>query len=191
MVLASHQAYNPLLSLHMSLTGSIFLPPSRPPSSLPPSSKLWVWALRQYARIVFMDTDHLVLHALDDLFSMPELTAQMNLFEIWNSGLFVVEPSECTFRLILDSLHVFEGFPICDQVGRRGGGGGGGGEEGMQVFRLCQLMPTCLHVVVGARVQRLLTAAWPARGGAHCSSLARCKVKLPLPGDACTCCLGY
>ncbi|KAL7155069.1 hypothetical protein ABFS83_03G049300 [Erythranthe nasuta] len=64
-------------------------------------SKLRLWQLTDYDKVVFVDSDIIVLRRLDVLFHFPEMTAAGNDGSIFNSGVMVVEPSGCTFRALM------------------------------------------------------------------------------------------
>lgn len=72
--------------------------------------KLAVWRLTQYDRVVFLDADTLVVKNIDKLFGYPEFSAAPNLYEMLadmhrlNSGVFVAQPSEVTYRAMLERL---------------------------------------------------------------------------------------
>ncbi|XP_045794156.1 putative UDP-glucuronate:xylan alpha-glucuronosyltransferase 4 [Trifolium pratense] len=60
-------------------------------------SKLRIWQLTMYDKIIFIDSDFLVLKNIDGFFAYPQLSAAPNENVIFNSGLIVVEPSQCMF----------------------------------------------------------------------------------------------
>ncbi|ORZ35098.1 hypothetical protein BCR44DRAFT_1435080 [Catenaria anguillulae PL171] len=68
-------------------------------------SKLNVWKLTQYAKVVFLDADTLVNEGanIDDLFERDELSAAPDCGwpDIFNSGLFVLKPSIATFNRLV------------------------------------------------------------------------------------------
>ncbi|TKY52216.1 UDP-glucuronate protein [Spatholobus suberectus] len=61
-------------------------------------SKLRIWQLTMYDKIIFLDADLLVLKSVDGLFAYPQLSAAPNDFTLFNSGLMVIEPSMCMFE---------------------------------------------------------------------------------------------
>ncbi|PON42378.1 UDP-glucuronate:xylan alpha-glucuronosyltransferase [Parasponia andersonii] len=65
-------------------------------------SKFRLWQLTDYDKVIFIDADITVLRNLDVLFQFPQITAVGNDFSIFNSGIMVVEPSNCTFRVFMD-----------------------------------------------------------------------------------------
>jgi alpha-N-acetylglucosamine transferase len=71
--------------------------------------KLRLWQL-DYARVVFLDADTLVLRPIDRLFDYPEFCAAPNVYESlgdfhrMNSGVFTARPSQATFEAMLARL---------------------------------------------------------------------------------------
>lgn len=64
-------------------------------------SKFRLWQLTDYDKIIFIDSDLLILRNLDFLFDLPEISATGNSRFIFNSGMMVIEPSNCTFSFLL------------------------------------------------------------------------------------------
>ncbi|KAL8216229.1 hypothetical protein R6Q57_023066 [Mikania cordata] len=60
-------------------------------------SKLRLWQLTDYDKVIFIDSDIVVLRNLDVVFSFPQMSAVGNDNSIFNSGIMVIEPSNCTF----------------------------------------------------------------------------------------------
>ncbi|XP_022744423.1 putative UDP-glucuronate:xylan alpha-glucuronosyltransferase 4 [Durio zibethinus] len=61
-------------------------------------SKLRIWLLTWYDKVVFIDADVLVFRNLDRLFVYPQLSAASNDRTLFNSGIMVIEPSLCMFE---------------------------------------------------------------------------------------------
>lgn len=61
-------------------------------------SKLRVWQLVDYDKVIFINANFLVLNNIDHLFTYPQLSACPNSKVGFNSGLMVVEPSACLFE---------------------------------------------------------------------------------------------
>ncbi|EPS62267.1 hypothetical protein M569_12523, partial [Genlisea aurea] len=78
-------------------------------------SKFRLWQLTEYDRVVFIDADLLLLRNIDFLFAMPEISATGNNGTLFNSGVMVIEPSDCTFRLLMDHVGEFESYNGGDQ----------------------------------------------------------------------------
>ncbi|QFQ85943.1 glycosyl transferase [Paracoccus kondratievae] len=72
-------------------------------------AKLRLWQL-DYARVVFIDADAIVLQNIDRLFDYPEFSAAPNVYESLadfhrlNSGVFTARPSAVTFQAMLARL---------------------------------------------------------------------------------------
>ena len=78
-------------------------------------SKFWLWTLTEYERVVFLDADLLVQRPMEPLFAMPEVSATGNDGSYFNSGVMVVEPCECTFRLLAGHVGDIESYNGGDQ----------------------------------------------------------------------------
>ncbi|XP_038877031.1 putative UDP-glucuronate:xylan alpha-glucuronosyltransferase 5 [Benincasa hispida] len=65
-------------------------------------SKLRIWQLTMYEKIVFIDADLLVLKNIDQFFGLPQLSAAANNKMRFNSGVMVVEPSACLFEELME-----------------------------------------------------------------------------------------
>ncbi|KAK6130854.1 hypothetical protein DH2020_035400 [Rehmannia glutinosa] len=65
-------------------------------------SKFRLWQLTDYDKIIFIDSDVVVLLNLDVLFNFPQMSATGNDGSIFNSGIMVIEPSNCTFRMLMN-----------------------------------------------------------------------------------------
>ncbi|KAF8365240.1 hypothetical protein HHK36_020037 [Tetracentron sinense] len=65
-------------------------------------SKFRLWQLTYYDKIIFIDSDIVVLRNLDILFHFPQMSATGNDGSIFNSGVMAIEPSECTFQILMD-----------------------------------------------------------------------------------------
>uniref|UniRef100_A0A3Q7H253 Hexosyltransferase n=1 Tax=Solanum lycopersicum TaxID=4081 RepID=A0A3Q7H253_SOLLC len=64
-------------------------------------SKFRLWQLIDYEKVVFIDADIIVLRNIDILFKFPQLSATGNDGSIFNSGVMVIEPSNCTFNMLM------------------------------------------------------------------------------------------
>ncbi|KAK9269983.1 hypothetical protein L1049_025556 [Liquidambar formosana] len=65
-------------------------------------SKFRLWQMTDYDKVIFIDADIMVLRNLDLLFHFPQMTATGNDGSIFNSGIMVLEPSNCTFKLFME-----------------------------------------------------------------------------------------
>ncbi|XP_062084735.1 putative UDP-glucuronate:xylan alpha-glucuronosyltransferase 5 [Humulus lupulus] len=78
-------------------------------------SKLRLWQLVQYDKIVFIDADLLVLNNLDFLFLYPQLSAAGNDRYLFNSGVMVIEPSNCLFKVLTEKTFELKSYNGGDQ----------------------------------------------------------------------------
>ncbi|KMT19454.1 hypothetical protein BVRB_1g010840 [Beta vulgaris subsp. vulgaris] len=78
-------------------------------------SKFRLWQLTDYDKIIFIDADLLILRNLDFLFGLPEISATGNNATLFNSGVMVIEPSNCTFQLLMDHINEIESYNGGDQ----------------------------------------------------------------------------
>ncbi|KAH6769455.1 plant glycogenin-like starch initiation protein 1 [Perilla frutescens var. frutescens] len=78
-------------------------------------SKFRLWQLTDYDKIIFIDSDLLILNNIDFLFTMPELSATGNHGHLFNSGVMVIEPSNCTFELPMAHVDDVESYNGGDQ----------------------------------------------------------------------------
>ncbi|KAK9740924.1 hypothetical protein RND81_03G071500 [Saponaria officinalis] len=78
-------------------------------------SKFRLWQLTDYDKIIFIDADLLILRNIDFLFGFPEISAIGNNATLFNSGVMVVEPSNCTFQLLMDHINEIESYNGGDQ----------------------------------------------------------------------------
>uniref|UniRef100_A0A1D1XVH3 Hexosyltransferase n=2 Tax=Anthurium amnicola TaxID=1678845 RepID=A0A1D1XVH3_9ARAE len=78
-------------------------------------SKFRLWQLTDYDKVIFIDADLLILRNIDFLFAMPEITATGNNGTLFNSGVMVIEPSNCTFQLLMEHINEIESYNGGDQ----------------------------------------------------------------------------
>ncbi|XP_014500490.1 UDP-glucuronate:xylan alpha-glucuronosyltransferase 2 [Vigna radiata var. radiata] len=78
-------------------------------------SKLRLWQLTDYDKIIFIDSDIIVLRNLDILFRFPQISATGNDQSIFNSGIMVIEPSKCTFGELMRLRDVIVSYNGGDQ----------------------------------------------------------------------------
>jgi len=77
-------------------------------------SKLNMWSLTQFDKIVYLDADMVVMHNIDELFTKPNLSSTNAggvLHKDWkqlNSGLIVLEPSQSIFNHMKSQVGVIE-----------------------------------------------------------------------------------
>lgn len=78
-------------------------------------SKFRLWQLTMYKKIIFIDADLLVLRNIDFLFELPEISATGNDGTLFNSGVMVIEPSNCTYQLLMDRINEIVSYNGGDQ----------------------------------------------------------------------------
>ncbi|XP_016443667.1 putative UDP-glucuronate:xylan alpha-glucuronosyltransferase 4 [Nicotiana tabacum] len=65
-------------------------------------SKLRIWQLVEYDKLIFVDSDFLFFKNIDPFFMFPQLSAAGNCRHVFNSGIMIIEPSECTFKTLME-----------------------------------------------------------------------------------------
>ncbi|XP_050221281.1 putative UDP-glucuronate:xylan alpha-glucuronosyltransferase 4 [Mercurialis annua] len=78
-------------------------------------SKLRVWQLTKYDKIIFIDADIVVLKNIDEFFTYPQLSASGNDKSLFNSGIMVIEPSECMFQDLMSKTRILASYNGGDQ----------------------------------------------------------------------------
>ncbi|CEP13961.1 hypothetical protein [Parasitella parasitica] len=66
-------------------------------------SKLNLWNLTQYKKVVFLDADTMVVNNIDELFEYPQFTAAVDIGGVLNTGVFVAEPNAETYKDIMET----------------------------------------------------------------------------------------
>eukprot|EP00871_Galdieria_phlegrea_P002310 jgi/Galph1/307/GphlegSOOS_G5068.1 len=80
-------------------------------------SKLHIWSLTEYQKIVFLDSDMLVMQNIDNLFfEYDELSACPDLYpDTFNSGIMVLQPNKTTFRNMMAVYMNVSSYNVGDQ----------------------------------------------------------------------------
>ncbi|KAL8041338.1 hypothetical protein ABFS82_10G156400 [Erythranthe guttata] len=79
-------------------------------------SKLRIWQLTEYDKLIFIDADLIVNRNMDVFFAYPQMTAAGNYQRhLFNSGLMVVEPSRCAYDALVEEMAVVESYNGGDQ----------------------------------------------------------------------------
>ncbi len=83
-------------------------------------TKTQAWTLIEFARVVFMDADQLVLQNIDEIMERPmthRLAAVPDVAPpiFFNSGFMVLEPSLATFQDLQKKMHVLPSYDDGDQ----------------------------------------------------------------------------
>ncbi|OVA05487.1 Glycosyl transferase [Macleaya cordata] len=78
-------------------------------------SKLRIWQLTEYDKVIFIDSDLIIVKNIDDFFAYPQLSAAGNDNMIFNSGIMVIEPSKCMFESLMKKRHTLYSYNGGDQ----------------------------------------------------------------------------
>ncbi|KAK9682342.1 hypothetical protein RND81_10G066400 [Saponaria officinalis] len=78
-------------------------------------SKLRIWQLTDYSKVIFIDADFIVLNNIDHLFSYPQLSASEDTMSIFNSGVMIAEPSPCFFDMLMAKRYTLNSYNGGDQ----------------------------------------------------------------------------
>ncbi|XP_024009076.1 putative UDP-glucuronate:xylan alpha-glucuronosyltransferase 5 isoform X2 [Eutrema salsugineum] len=78
-------------------------------------SKLRVWQVTDYDKLVFIDADFIIAKNIDYLFFYPQLSAAGNNKVLFNSGVMVLEPSSCLFEDMMLKSFKIESYNGGDQ----------------------------------------------------------------------------
>ncbi|XP_038704749.1 putative UDP-glucuronate:xylan alpha-glucuronosyltransferase 5 [Tripterygium wilfordii] len=78
-------------------------------------SKLRIWQLIDYDKLIFIDSDIIVLKNIDKLFTYPQLSASPNDKFLFNSGIIVLEPSLRTFDYLMSKIPRLDSYNGGDQ----------------------------------------------------------------------------
>ena len=81
-------------------------------------TKLNIWNLTKYEKVIFLDADTLVVKNIDDLFNCSyEICAAPDIHppDIFNAGVMVITPSENTYKNLLSKLTILDSYDGTDQ----------------------------------------------------------------------------
>ncbi|KAI3852316.1 hypothetical protein MKX03_018961 [Papaver bracteatum] len=78
-------------------------------------SKLRIWQLTEYDKLIFIDSDLILLKNIDDFFAYPQLSAVGNDRVRFNSGIMLIEPSKCMFESLMEKRHTVFSYNGGDQ----------------------------------------------------------------------------
>ncbi|XP_043723963.1 putative UDP-glucuronate:xylan alpha-glucuronosyltransferase 5 [Telopea speciosissima] len=78
-------------------------------------SKLRMWQLTEYDKVIFIDSDLIVLKNMDNFFANSQLSAIGNDNILFNSGVMLIEPSQCMFEMLMKKRHTMVSYNGGDQ----------------------------------------------------------------------------
>lgn len=78
-------------------------------------TKLKIFNMTNYKKVVYLDADTVVLRNIDDLFQCQKFCANLKHSERLNSGVMVVEPSESVFKDMMDKVSTLPSYTGGDQ----------------------------------------------------------------------------
>ena len=78
-------------------------------------SKLHIWNMTEYERIIYLDSDALVLSNIDHMFDCGTFCAAFRHSDLFNAGIVVVEPSRVIFRDMLTKIQDTPSYDDGDQ----------------------------------------------------------------------------
>ena len=78
-------------------------------------TKLLVWTLTEYRKVVFIDSDAMVLRNIDHMFRCGNFCASFRHSDLFNTGVIVLDPSQKTFKDMKSKLRDFESYDGGDQ----------------------------------------------------------------------------
>ena len=80
-------------------------------------SKLQLWNMTQFNKIVYMDSDMMVLQNIDSIFDKyDEFSAVADAYPgIFNTGIFVLKPDTTTYNRLIDTYKTVDSYNVGDQ----------------------------------------------------------------------------
>lgn len=78
-------------------------------------TKLKIFSLTMYKKVVYLDADTIVVKSIEDLFKCGKFCANLKHSERLNSGVMVVEPSESVFKDMMDKVSILPSYTGGDQ----------------------------------------------------------------------------
>ena len=78
-------------------------------------TKLHIWNMTEYERVVFLDSDVLIVSNIDHLFDCGSFCAAYRHSDIFNSGVMVVEPSSKVFNDMIKKIPIISSYDDADQ----------------------------------------------------------------------------
>lgn len=78
-------------------------------------TKLMVWTLTEYRRVVFMDSDTLVYANIDELFHCGKFCAAYRHSDLFNSGVLVVKPDLLEYHNLISKIGIYPSYDNGEQ----------------------------------------------------------------------------
>ena len=78
-------------------------------------TKLLVWSMTEYRKIVFIDSDAMVVRNVDHLFRCGNFCASFRHSDLFNTGIIVLDPSQEVFEDMKSKLREYESYDGGDQ----------------------------------------------------------------------------
>uniref|UniRef100_A0A1D1YP29 Hexosyltransferase n=1 Tax=Anthurium amnicola TaxID=1678845 RepID=A0A1D1YP29_9ARAE len=78
-------------------------------------TKLKIFNLTRYKKVVYLDADTIVVKSIEDLFKCRKFCANLKHSERLNSGVMVVEPSEAVYNDMMDKVNSLPSYTGGDQ----------------------------------------------------------------------------
>jgi alpha-N-acetylglucosamine transferase len=78
-------------------------------------SKLHIWNMTDYDRIVYLDSDVLVVKNIDHMFDCGTFCAALRHSDLFNTGVMVIQPNRSIFNDMLGKVEVFPSYTQGDQ----------------------------------------------------------------------------
>ncbi|MBA0785678.1 hypothetical protein Gotri_024971 [Gossypium trilobum] len=78
-------------------------------------TKLKIFNMTNYKKVVYLDADTIVVKSIEDLFKCQKFCANLKHSERLNSGVMVVEPSEAVFNDMMSKVNTLPSYTGGDQ----------------------------------------------------------------------------
>ena len=78
-------------------------------------TKLFIWSMTEYERLVYLDADVMVLANIDHLFDCGTFCAAFRHSDLFNTGVLVIEPSTRIYKDMLEKVQKFSSYDLGDQ----------------------------------------------------------------------------
>ena len=78
-------------------------------------SKLHVWNMTEYDRIIYLDSDVLVVQPIDRMFDCGTFCAAFRHSDLFNAGIIVVQPNRTIFNDMIKKINLLDSYDDGDQ----------------------------------------------------------------------------